>query len=99
MAKPEFDPRRAEPGQAFAWHDEWGKKHEVKADDEGVLRPRNETEVRIADAFDLPRARVDAAPSKPRVRKAARSARNVPKVVAITPAAETSEPATVAKED
>lgn len=53
----DFDPRRADPGQAFTWHDIWGTKHEFKADAEGVVRPANQAEVDACDAFDLPVAR------------------------------------------
>lgn len=53
----DFDPRRAEPGQTFTWHDEWGKKHNIHADADGVVRPANQAEADAADAFGLPVAR------------------------------------------
>lgn len=54
---PDFDPRRAEPGARFTWHDIWGVKHEFGADSEGILRPQNQAQADAADAFDLPVAR------------------------------------------
>lgn len=54
---PEYEPRRAEPGQRFEWRDEFGRSVRLAADDEGVLRPSSEQEKRLADAFGLPVAR------------------------------------------
>lgn len=53
----EFDPRRADEGQSFEWADTEGTAHTMKADADGVLRPRNADEARIADLFGLPVAR------------------------------------------
>ncbi len=53
----DFDPRRAEPGQRFVYNDAGGERVTGTADDQGVLQPRNEAEVRMADAFGLPVAR------------------------------------------
>lgn len=63
-AKPDFDPRRAEPGQAFEYADTAGDLQHFRADDEGVVRPRNAEEARIADTFDLPVARTVKAEEK-----------------------------------
>jgi hypothetical protein len=52
-----FDPRRAEPDQRFVYNDFDGARIEAKADADGVLRPRNAAEERLADAFGLPVAR------------------------------------------
>ena len=52
-----FDPRRAEKGQSFEFVDPQGSAHTMKADDEGVLRPSNALEARMADQFGLPVAR------------------------------------------
>lgn len=57
MPETTFDPRRAEPGQSFTWHDQWGERHEFKADDDGVLRPQSQAEAEAADSFGLPVAR------------------------------------------
>ena len=53
-----FEPRRAEPNQIFRFADPvTGEQRTMKADDEGVLRPSNALEARVADSFDLPVAR------------------------------------------
>ncbi len=57
MPKDEFDPRRAAPGERFVFNDVGGDRVTGTADDDGVLHPRNEAEVRMADAFGLPVAR------------------------------------------
>lgn len=53
----QFDPRRAEPGQVFTYVDVEGAEHNFRADDEGVVRPKNADEARTADLFGLPVAR------------------------------------------
>lgn len=60
----QFDPRRAEPGQHFVWHDEYGVQHTLTADKDGVVRPASEVEARIADTFGLPIARKAIAEQK-----------------------------------
>jgi uncharacterized cupin superfamily protein len=57
MAKDKLEPRRAEPGQEFTYNDADGEVINLRADDEGVVRPKNQAQVRVADAFDLPVAR------------------------------------------
>lgn len=59
-----FDPRRAEPGQEFTWHDEWGVRHEFKADADGIVRPTSPAEMAAAAAFGLPVARKAIAKKK-----------------------------------
>ena len=76
----EFKPRRAEPGQVFDYNGAEGEKIRIRADDDGVIHPRNDAERRAADAFGLP----VAAKAKP-ARKA--------KAKASKPKAETPAPA------
>ena len=57
MSKQQFDPRRAQPDQAFSYVDAAGKEHTFRADEEGVVRPANTAQVNVADAFGLPVAR------------------------------------------
>jgi hypothetical protein len=57
MAAEEFEPRRASPGASFEEWDAEGKRHTLKADDEGVVRPRTAFEARMCDHHDLPVAR------------------------------------------
>jgi hypothetical protein len=53
----EFDPRRAAEGESFEYVDATGSTQTMKADEEGILRPSNAEEARIADLFGLPVAR------------------------------------------
>lgn len=53
----DFDPRRADKEQSFEYVDATGSAHTMTADEEGVLRPSNADEARIADLFGLPVAR------------------------------------------
>lgn len=53
----DYKPRRAQPSQAFTWHDGAGERHDLKADEDGVLRPTNDAEQALADAYSLPVAR------------------------------------------
>jgi hypothetical protein len=53
----QFDPRRAEPGQVFTYVDAQGREHNFRADDEGVVHPKNADEASTADLFGLPVAR------------------------------------------
>jgi len=60
----EFDPRRADgkegrpgPGATFEYTDPAGDQHTLRADDDGVVRPANALEARIADSYGLPVAR------------------------------------------
>lgn len=64
MPDPTFDPRRAEPGQRFTWHDQDGSAHHMTADDQGVVRPSSQAEAEMADAFGLPVARKAIAEQK-----------------------------------
>lgn len=52
-----FEPRRAEPGATFTWHDAEGVAHEMTADADGVVRPDSPEAAAIADSFELPVAR------------------------------------------
>jgi hypothetical protein len=60
-------PRRAEPGAVIRAADAGGTVHVLKADDEGVIQPRDAAEARIADDAGLPVARktLAAAQDKP----------------------------------
>ena len=78
-SKPQFDPRRAKPGQAITVVDALGKEHTLRADEDGVMRPSNATEKRAADLYGLPVAR-SAAPK--RKRPAKRKAASKPKSTA-----------------
>lgn len=53
----DFDPRRAEKDESFEYVDASGSAHTMKADEDGVLRPSNAEEQRVADLFSLPVAR------------------------------------------
>lgn len=55
--KSQFEPRRAQPGQAFEYTDGAGRARVFHADEEGIVRPSNGDEERIADGFDLAVAR------------------------------------------
>ena len=57
MAKDTFDLRRGEPGQAIDYTDADGNQRRMKADAEGVFRPKTSIENSILDGFDLPVAR------------------------------------------
>ena len=63
--KPEFEPRRAEEAdQVFDYNSAGGELIRIKADKDGIVRPKSEDEKRAADAFDLPVARKVAAAEK-----------------------------------
>lgn len=62
--KDEFEPRRAEPGQEFTYNDANGEAIEFKADDAGIVRPKNAAQSQAADAFGLPVARKITAEEK-----------------------------------
>lgn len=53
---PEFHPRRAEPGQEFEYTDADGSARTLKADADGVVRPKSDGDVAILDSFSLPHA-------------------------------------------
>jgi uncharacterized protein (UPF0335 family) len=57
MATTEYQPRRAQPGQAFTYTDAEGRQADFRADDEGVVEPKNANEEALLDGFDLPVAR------------------------------------------
>jgi hypothetical protein len=63
MAKEVFEPRRAEPNEEFVYHDAYGNRVTAKADDKGVLQPKNAAQVELADAAGLPVADLKAAPA------------------------------------
>lgn len=93
---PDFDPRRAEPGQRFGYTTADGRQREIRADDDGIVVPKNHEDVRVLDAFDLPRAQVDA-PKRTAKRSSStkRSNPTATKAPAPTPAAtaDATEPA------
>lgn len=55
--QPEFELRRAEPGQVFGYTTRAGEQREIAADEEGVVTPESREDVAILDQFDLPVAR------------------------------------------
>ena len=56
MAK-QFDPRRAQPNEAFEYADAAGTLHSFSADDDGVIHPKSAEEVAVLDSRDTPVAR------------------------------------------
>lgn len=54
---PDFEPRRAKPGQTFGYTTREGRQRELVADDEGVVHPDTAEDVAALDTFDLPVAR------------------------------------------
>ena len=60
---PDFEPRRAAAGQTFEYAAA-GQLHRFSADDDGIVRPSNDAEARIADRFGLPVARKVVAEEK-----------------------------------
>jgi hypothetical protein len=103
MAKGEFDPRRGAAGQVIDYTDGEGKARKIRADGEGVFRPKDSTEVSILDGFDFPVARVtgEEKPKARSSRKATRSARVVDNGQEDTrgPGAPASEPGVTDAED
>lgn len=63
-AKDEFEPRRATPGAVYGYTDRSGKQIEMRADDEGIVRPDSADEVAVLDGYDLPVARKALAAEK-----------------------------------
>lgn len=59
-----FDPRKAEPGQVFTYTDAEGKQVNLRANAEGVVEPRNDTERVLLDGFGLSVARKAEEPKK-----------------------------------
>lgn len=55
--KQEFEPRRADPGQMFGWTDAEGKQVTLKADDDGVIQPKDAMGEANLIAAGLPVAR------------------------------------------
>ena len=53
---PDHEPRRASAGQTFEYA-AGGELHRFSADDDGIVRPSNDAEARVADRFGLPVAR------------------------------------------
>ena len=47
-------PRQGEPGVRYTYHDQWAGEVNLKADDKGVVHPKNDDEDRAADALGLP---------------------------------------------
>lgn len=52
-----FDPRRAAPGARITYHDRIEGEVTLHADADGVIWPKSELEVSIADSHGLPVAR------------------------------------------
>lgn len=61
---PDFEPRRAKPGQQFGYTTADGRQRELEADEEGVVHPATAEDVAALDAFDLPVARKALAEEK-----------------------------------
>jgi len=51
------DPRRGEPGASYVHAHDDGSEHSIQADESGVVQPKNQDDERLADLFDLPKAR------------------------------------------
>ena len=60
---PTFEPRRAAAGQTFEYAG-GGQLHRFSADDDGIVRPTNDAEERVAIRFGLPVARKVVAEEK-----------------------------------
>jgi len=88
MAADKFEPRRASPGEAFEEWDTTGKRHTMKADGKGVVRPSNAFEDGVLARRGVPIAHITT--PKPRSRRKAASAAAKP-TPATTPAAPLSE--------
>ena len=57
MAKGDFDLRRGDPGVKIDYTDAQGNQRSIRADDDGVLSPKDAAEVAILDLYELPVAR------------------------------------------
>jgi len=68
-----YEPRRADKGQKFTYHDANEGEVTMTADDDGVVRPSTPAEQAAADAFGLPVARKVVAAEKAAAEKAAPS--------------------------
>ena len=80
---PEFPPRRAEPGQEFETTDPNGSSRILRADADGVIRPKSSEDVALLDLYQLPHA-------QPAAIKRAREARRSTKTRAQAGKARTS---------
>ena len=67
-------PRRAGKGDTFGYTDSEGNQVELKADGNGLVRPRNAQDAAVLDNYELPHARVTTSSSKAKApAKAAKS--------------------------
>lgn len=58
MAEETFEPRRAKPGQVFTYTTgSDGEQRELRADNDGVVRPTNAADAAALDGFGLSVAR------------------------------------------
>jgi hypothetical protein len=55
---PTFEPRRADPGQEFGYTTLEGDQRTLKADSDGIVRPKDQADQDVLDSFALPHARV-----------------------------------------
>jgi hypothetical protein len=60
----QFEPRRAQPGQVFNYTDLDGKQVTLRADDEGVIQPKNSHAAATLEMAGLPVARKVVAEQK-----------------------------------
>ena len=51
-----FRARHTEPNRAMPYTSKFGRRVEMRADDRGTVRPRNQDEVQVADTLNLPKA-------------------------------------------
>lgn len=61
---PDFEPRRAKPGDRFTVTGSDGRQLDFKADEDGVVHPSNHEEAGLLDSMDLPVARKALAESQ-----------------------------------
>lgn len=86
-----FPPRRAEPKQAFDFTDASGRQRTLRADGDGVVWPKDDAEVAIADAFGLPQAQPAAIERARARRSSSKTRRQAKKPTGKVVVAETGE--------
>ena len=98
---PNFPPRRAEPHQAFDFHDSTGAARTIHADADGVVRPKDDAEAQVLDLFGLPHAQpatIAKARAARRSKTRAKAGKPVGKVVTATGEVDTRGPGAPADE-
>ena len=95
---PDFDARRLDPGATFSYTDGDGSTHSMKADDQGIVRPKNAAAAAALAAHGATvvaserTAREPRAPRVPRVARVPRAPRRSVAETTTTPIE--AEPAT-----